>query len=355
MSANLEKLFNPPKTAEEAAQLGLLKLDGVQPTPVQPTPVQPKNEVPAMGRARPKTSWTLEELMATEFPDPVWVVPDLLPAGLGILAGRPKLGKSFLALQLAVAVGSGGFFLDRPVPRGHVLYIALEDSPRRLRGRLRQMGARGGDIRFELNWPPMTGDGAKLLQDYILQHKPRLVIIDTLARAFGRKIDWDNVSDATGALDELQRLALERDCCILFVDHHRKPGAQSHDVIDDILNSTAKPGVADVLWGLYRERGKPGATLALAGRDLGEATELSLVFDRTTCCWQLGEATDGVKPDSVQALILDALDNIGPMTVTELSVHLDKPKSNIVRELNELVTRGRVKKGPGHYAPYELC
>ena len=82
-----------------------------------------------------KTIWTLAELYATHFPPPAFVVDNLLPHGLTILAGRPKLGKSWLALQIAGAVGSGGEVLGRPVTRGKVLYLALEDTARRLRDR----------------------------------------------------------------------------------------------------------------------------------------------------------------------------------------------------------------------------
>ena len=47
-----------------------------------------------------KTSWTWAELRKTGFPDPVWVVPDVIPSGLVTIGGRPKIGKSWLALQI---------------------------------------------------------------------------------------------------------------------------------------------------------------------------------------------------------------------------------------------------------------
>ena len=86
--------------------------------------------------ARRKTDWTVDELYEADFPEPKWIVPDLLPTGLASLAGRPKLGKSWLALQLAAAVACGEHFLDWAVQDGRVLFIALEDPPRRLRDRL---------------------------------------------------------------------------------------------------------------------------------------------------------------------------------------------------------------------------
>ena len=80
--------------------------------------------------------WTASDLMAHEFPDPRWAVPVLVAEGLNLLVGSPKLGKSWLCLGLAVA--SGGVALGKVrVEQGAVLYAALEDTPRRLQGRLR--------------------------------------------------------------------------------------------------------------------------------------------------------------------------------------------------------------------------
>jgi RecA-family ATPase len=68
-------------------------------------------------------------------------VPGLLPVGLVMLAGRPKQGKSWLALQMAVAVGTGGKLLGQDVPEGKTLYLALEDSARRIKSRLESQQA----------------------------------------------------------------------------------------------------------------------------------------------------------------------------------------------------------------------
>jgi len=66
-----------------------------------------------------------------KFPAPAWIVPGILPEGFVILAARPKKGKSWLALNIAVAKASGGCALGRPDLRlepAKVLYLALEDA-----------------------------------------------------------------------------------------------------------------------------------------------------------------------------------------------------------------------------------
>ncbi|MGI8701240.1 MAG: AAA family ATPase [Nocardioidaceae bacterium] len=86
---------------------------------------------------RPRTSWTAAELMACEFPEPRWAVPGIIAEGVTLLAGAPKVGKSWLALGLGIAVATGGKALGAlDVMEGDVLYLALEDPPRRLQDRL---------------------------------------------------------------------------------------------------------------------------------------------------------------------------------------------------------------------------
>src|SRR4051812_16264722 len=75
---------------------------------------------------RPRTAWTADQLMATEFPEPKWAVPGLLSEGVNLLAGPPKVGKSWMSLGLGLAVASGSRAFDSmPVDGGPVLYLAL--------------------------------------------------------------------------------------------------------------------------------------------------------------------------------------------------------------------------------------
>ena len=304
-------------------------------------------------------SWSLERLLMAEFPEPRWVVPSLLPAGLSILGGRPKQGKSFLALQMALALASGGRFLDHQLDQGAALYVALEDSPRRLQGRLRSMGAtitNGLSIAFE--WPALNElEGIEALEAAITRDNLSLVVIDTLARAIKGRLDWDEIGAVTALLGDLQHLALAHDCCILLIDHHRKGGVMGADVIDDVMGSSGKTAVADTIMGIYRKRGERGATLAVTGRDI-ESAELGIAFDGLTCCWQLDESAQGVRTGTVQDSILAAVTELGgEATTTELAEMLDMPKGNVSREIADLVGKRALVKGErdGHRVPYMLA
>ena len=75
-----------------------------------------------------------------ELPPVRWTIPEILPEGLTLLAGKPKLGKSWLALSVALSIAAGGVALGtQPVAKGDVLYLALEDNARRLQSRARRL------------------------------------------------------------------------------------------------------------------------------------------------------------------------------------------------------------------------
>ena len=82
---------------------------------------------------------TAGELMDKQFlPKPV-IVEGMLPAGTYILAGTPKIGKSFLMTQLCWSVAEGIPFLGLATRKSTVLYLALEDTQERLQSRLARM------------------------------------------------------------------------------------------------------------------------------------------------------------------------------------------------------------------------
>lgn len=293
-----------------------------------------------------RTVWTLAELYAADFPPPRLVVPELLPAGLTILAGRPKLGKSWLALQVAAAVGAGQAVLDQPAARGGVLYLALEDTPGRLKERaLTQQIPATAQITFHTAWAPLTQQG---LVDLLLAAGQgyRLIVVDTLSRSMGRADPMDAV-DMTLLLSSLQRLAARHDLALLLIDHHRKPAAGAGDAIDDILGSTAKAGVVDAAWGLYKQRGEAQAVLKVTGRDLAER-ELALAWDEARCLWTVQGEAQAVERTQRQQEVLDALTLLGTASLRDIAESTGQEKGNCFRRLQALVKAGTVVRQEGH-------
>ena len=298
------------------------------------------------GADKPKSIELLsaDMLLETEFPEPVWAVPGLLPVGLSILAGAPKVGKSWLALQLALAVASGGYFFGQRIEKGAILYLALEDPPRRLKDRmLAQNWPKGlqADFmplgQFEYQIGNITNGGGEKLAHEIEDKCYRLVVIDTLSRSIPG--DQQEVESMTRALTPIQEMSHQTNCTVILIDHHRKGKGFSPDVIADILGSTAKGGMADTAWGLYRERGKSGAKLAITGRDIEEKS-LSVKMDWNTKSWQLED--EEITPQRLE--LLDALEDIGPVSVSEFAEALDRNRGNVYKQLVELEAQGKARK-----------
>ena len=310
--------------------------------------------------SKPQTTWTVAELYKANLPNPRWIVPGIIPVGLTFLAGRPKVGKSWLSLQIAAAVASGGMVLNQQVEPGKVLFIALEDSPWRLRERLKKSGVpESADITFRTEWPLLTnGTGLAELQTAMATGGYRLIVLDTFSRALG-KADQNDVSGMTLILSGLQQAALAHDCGLFVNDHHRKLSGFASSPVDDLLGSTAKAAVADAALGLYKQQGKAGATLKITGRDL-EERELALQWDLAACCWQLlGEAGE-VRKESVKGEILAAIRELvqaGEIaSATSIARHIKRDRANVVHELNDLCNAGKVIKltRQGKVQPYGI-
>ena len=275
-------------------------------------------------------------IIGTNFPPPLTIVENLLPIGLGILSGRPKIGKSWLALQLMRSMTTGNFFLGQSVTPSLSLYIALEDSARRLKDRMEKqlwpVNGKRVDFLFGADFREQVGlldrGGLEVFKRLLLEHDYHLVILDTLSRALGA--DQRDEGEITWALGPLQEFAIQREICILFIDHHRKPSGMSPSPVDDILGSTAKAGVPDVIWGIYREQGKQIATLEVVGREL-EQQSLPLIFNSTQFQWEISNQLPFRK-----AQILDVLADIAPASVSQIASVLGQPTSHTSARLTQL-------------------
>lgn len=302
---------------------------------------------------------TADEILTTDWPEPTWAIPNLLPVGLTILAGRPKIGKSWLALQIALAVASGGMALNERVERGPVLYLALEDTERRLKSRMQKQGwTLGLEVdfmrmgQFEQQIDDLRNGGGDRLARQIEQMGYRCVAIDTLSRSvYG---DQSDVEAMTAALIPIQAMAHDQNSAVIMVDHHRKMFLSDPDCVTDILGSTAKGAMADSIWGLYKERGKAGAKLAITGRDIEEQT-LALTFDGMLGCWHCEGDADQLKLTESRLEILEALDAMGKSSLQNIANAIGKDVGNTYKQLADLVNADKIcKTGKQKKARYEV-
>lgn len=262
------------------------------PTDQPPWAAKPKATAPRPGV-------TAAALIAREFQPPRFAIDNLLPEGLTLLGGRPKQGKSWLALLLAWAVAAGNELDGRGGMPGAVLYLALEDTDRRLQGRLTMLqGSLGWEApaRLTLNtsWP-RSPDGLYYVAEWLDSRKDepfKFVIVDTLVRfrtpQNGRGNSYAEDSEALGSLKQL-------------LDHYRASGLVVHhtrklraeDPFDELSGTLGLTGAADTIWVLDRVRGSDAAKLYVTGRDLADAT-IDLAWQKEHCRWLVGANRDGI-------------------------------------------------------------
>lgn len=310
--------------------------------------------------ASPYHITSLKEILNTDYPEPEMVIKDILPVGLTVLGGRPKIGKTNMGFQIAIAVATGKSFLGKDVSQGKVLYIALEDNPRRIQKRLRKQGVlESCEINFTTDFPNYKSGGKEALKEIIEKKEYRLIIIDTSTRFFGTvdQMDLIQTSEIGGSLQEL---VLKFDQAILLIDHHRK---QSNDTfnnpIDDLLGSTGKSAPIDTALGIYRTRGKQKATFMIVGREIEEQS-FTLNFDKNSLTWEFEKNSDEPDKNSRRGRVYQTMKDLACekklITTQNIASRMAESPSNVSIELKELIETGKVRKGErrGNKQIYEI-
>lgn len=267
-----------------------------------------------------------ETLMSKPIQPLNFVVDTLLSQGLHILAGAPKVGKSWLALWLAVAVAKGESVWGMRVKQGTTLYLCLEDSQLRIQNRLFDVTEDApANVHF-CTESRILGDGlTEQLEQFLNEHPDTsLIIIDTLQMIRGTTYDNTYANDYRD-LSMLKKLADAHGIAILLIHHLRKE--KSSDVFDRISGTTAISGAVDSSFTLVEEqRGSGRARLSCIGRDI-EYRELELrrnadnVWEVTEDSYQHPELLDGRIVFLLSALMDSRREFIG--TPTELTNKID--------------------------------
>ncbi len=304
-----------------------------------------------------QNTFSAAELQTQRFEPVRYVVPQYVPEGVALLIGRPKIGKSWLALDLAVACASGGNVLGSLKPvHGDVLYLALEDGKRRLQRRLDKLSSP-----VSTTWPKrlsmvQTGDWRRADQGGLEDidawcasaSKPALVVIDTLAR-FRKPTDGKQLLYAadTDAIAGLQKIAVEHGLAIMVVHHDRK--AEADDPFDTVSGTFGLTGAADTI--LILKRRPNGVVLYARGRDI-EESETAMQFDKGTCRWNILGAASEVFRSNERARVISALKAAGqPLSVREIMADAEMQNRNAADILLGKMARDGeiVRVGRGRY------
>jgi hypothetical protein len=201
--------------------------------------------------SRPSQPRRLSEIMAEERPTDFVIEGLVRIGGSTILVGEPKLGKSQMSLDIALAVARGETFCGLATKRGRVIYYALEDGEDIVRDRVRMRGLSGLDEDIYIGTtPPVVEDNVAILEEHIDAIQPTLIIIDTL-RAISVSVGKsENEASFADAIYRIAKLARERGVAALIVHHTVK--STSGNPITDARGTSAIAGAVDVVAGLYR-------------------------------------------------------------------------------------------------------
>jgi len=248
-----------------------------------------KNMIPALSDVvsirNEMTIKTAAEILTIEFPPVKWIVPDLIGEGLTMINGSPKIGKSWLSLNLSIAAASGGAFLGALCAnQTGTLYLALEDTDRRIQSRLKKLQAnKTNNLKISTQWR----DGYIGLENYLRANTGiGLVIIDTLAR-FTNIEDFNAYAETTRALARLKKIADDLRVSIVVIHHAKKGTSKDNDKsdwMDAALGSTGLTGATDSTIYIKRmSRKDTAAQLFATGRDTADI-EYNLKMDND-CGW----------------------------------------------------------------------
>lgn len=231
---------------------------------------------------------SMTELYQTSYKSRPPIIDGLLYAGAYILAGAPKIGKSFLVAQLAYHVSTGQKLWEYDVRQGTVLYLALEDDFGRIQNRMFMMyGVEDTDKLHFATVARKIGNGLdEQLENFMREHPDtKLIIIDTMQKireAGGETYSYASDYEIVG---KLKQFADKHCICVLTVHHTRKQPAG--DSFEMISGTTGLLGCADgSLLMQKKKRTDMDATIDVVGRDQQDQI-LYLKKDPETQIWQL--------------------------------------------------------------------
>lgn len=300
-----------------------------------------------------------ETLLGREFPPLEYVIPGYVVEGLTVLAGKPKLGKSWWAYDAGLAVATGGKAMGAiQCEQGDVLYLALEDNQRRVQDRIltlcparKVQGITLERLTIRTIAPRIDTGLLVALDKWRLScERPRLIIVDVFLKVRPpRKKGEDPYSADYDAVTPLQRYASEHRLAVVLVTHTRKMAAD--DPLEAVSGTNGVTGAADAV--LVLDRGAKGTTLYGRGRDI-EEIETAMKFDGGR--WSILGDADEVRKSNERRKIFTALkessEPIGPKAIAELT---GMTSTNIRALVRKMVKSGEITQPElGLYTvPYE--
>ncbi len=263
--------------------------------------------------AGPEKLYTLSltELYQISYHSKPPIIESLLCVGVYILAGAPKIGKSFLVTQLAYHVSTGERLWGIDVRQGSVLYLALEDSFQRIQSRMFKMyGVNDADALHFATTAGKLGNGLEEQLENFVSERPdtRLIIVDTMQKI--RASEKQGYAGDYEIIGKLKAFADDHGLCVLLVHHTRKQPAA--DSFNTISGSTGLLGSADgAIMMKKKTRSGTEAVLEISGRDLPDQV-LYLKRNIDTLLWDLQSAENDTQEQPPDPILESAAALVSP-------------------------------------------
>lgn len=267
-----------------------------------------------------------------------WILHGYAARGeLTVLAGPPKVGKTTILAHLATHVARGYGFLDRVVQQCPVLWIDLEQHPRRTAKLFKPLETDDAPI-YVFSYGSLAFD----LEAFIKEYAIGLVVIDSLSKYWDVQDENDSVQ-VTHAIQALRELALNTDCAIVLIHHTRKSGGQDGM---EVRGSGALTAAVDVSVSIKRDYAVENRrVLEAISRD--EATPRTLLVEYEGGIYRALGTVGEVKDREERRLLVDALSD-EPLTTGELTEATELSERSIRRLTKQLYQENAIQqKGTG--------
>lgn len=275
------------KDSDHSIPVSNVKHNGKMKNPTA-SPGEMSSKMQRMADPRYLQTITMTQLFQTSYQSRPPIVENLLHSGAYLLAGAPKIGKSFLVAQIAYHVSTGQELWEFKVHQGTVLYLALEDDFQRIQNRMFMMYSVNDtpNLHFATNAGKLGQGLDEQLENFMREYpNTKLIIIDTMQKI--REVGGEAYSYASDyeIIGKLKQFADKYCICVLTVHHTRKQPAG--DAFEMISGTTGLLGCADgSLLMQKKKRTALEATIDVVGRDQQDQI-LYLKKDPETQIWNL--------------------------------------------------------------------
>jgi hypothetical protein len=316
------------------------------------------NKIPTGARAKSAPAGlrcvSADDLLSRKVTRPDAIVERILYPGLTVFHGRPKSGKSWWALQAAIALGRGeplAGALHIPQQR-RVLYLALEEPEWRTAHRLQQLIGRGAHlagVQFVYKIDPLLPGGAAQLVEHLEQHPVDVVIVDTflaIMGASGQK-GGNVVQGDYNAWNTLLEIAHRFNVALVVISHSRKGGG---DITESMISTTGAPAAVDCLWQLRRNPEGKGEFEVLGREVEPETFELQFSGEEGEFGWKITAEGSEVGLSEARGEIVELLRSEGALKPGKIALLLKKNAVTVRRLLMKMADDNVVRRnGDGTY------